>query len=189
MILLWGEGNCKLDSESGSYADVERTCARLAQSVERQALNLMVVGSSPTVGGNCPRSVAPFCSHKTSGGCQTKVCSPFLLASPTLRPRRIIRQSAWCSGYHICLTHRRSPVQSWALIFHFRYDKLKFAPRPHFNIFSFENSASIYFAFLPPIVDLFVGFCGLRCFWRLPPHLNRPRLLVPYRPPRLPLLP
>ena len=26
------------------------TCARLAQSVERQALNLMVVGSSPTVG-------------------------------------------------------------------------------------------------------------------------------------------
>jgi hypothetical protein len=24
--------------------------------------------------------------------------------------------SAWCSGYHICLTHRRSPVQSWALI-------------------------------------------------------------------------
>ena len=22
----------------------------------------------------------------------------------------------WCSGYHICLTHRRSPVQSWAMI-------------------------------------------------------------------------
>ena len=31
--------------------------------------------------------------------------------------RASLSPSSWCSGYHICLTHRRSPVQSWAMIF------------------------------------------------------------------------
>ena len=43
-------------------------CARLAQSVERQALNLMVVGSSPTVGVDIHTRnphTHKFCSPKT----------------------------------------------------------------------------------------------------------------------------
>ena len=32
------------------------------------------------------------------------------------QPMNCQKRLAWCSGYHICLTRRRSPVQSWALI-------------------------------------------------------------------------
>ncbi len=36
---------------AGKIGTTKLTSARLAQSVERKALNLVVVGSSPTVGG------------------------------------------------------------------------------------------------------------------------------------------
>ena len=39
-----------LRQQTRVQAGLQGLCARLAQSVERQALNLMVVGSSPTVG-------------------------------------------------------------------------------------------------------------------------------------------
>ena len=53
----WGRAQLKSRDFGGARpaaASLERqmvwVCARLAQSVERQALNLMVVGSSPTMG-------------------------------------------------------------------------------------------------------------------------------------------
>ena len=49
-----------------------------------------------------------FAQHKTSprwcGVCGRGVCGWGCL-------------SAWCSGYHVCFTRRRSPVQSRSLIF------------------------------------------------------------------------
>ena len=51
-------------NRTGSALRLLLLCARLAQSVERQALNLMVVGSSPTVGVFQRRSTrAPHLQH------------------------------------------------------------------------------------------------------------------------------
>ena len=41
--------------------------ARLAQSAERKALNLVVVGSSPTVGGICPRTTKNGHTYENDG--------------------------------------------------------------------------------------------------------------------------
>ena len=45
--------------------------ARLAQSAERKALNLVVVGSSPTVGVPVRTGEHSVCLRKTLGGCTT----------------------------------------------------------------------------------------------------------------------
>ena len=49
--------SCEDLREVKSVRFVRGNIARLAQSVERQALNLMVVGSSPTVGVFCHQVV------------------------------------------------------------------------------------------------------------------------------------
>ena len=54
-------------SSSGSRAGNLGGHARLAQSVERQALNLMVVGSSPTVGDRFRPTIAHFCGETKLG--------------------------------------------------------------------------------------------------------------------------
>ena len=48
-------GNCRKDNE----CFLDDATARLAQPAERKALNLVVVGSSPTVGDFCIRYCAP----------------------------------------------------------------------------------------------------------------------------------
>ena len=47
--------------------------------------------------------------------------------------RASLSPSSWCSGYHICLTHRRSPVQSRAMIIAFRlFEHARHASRMRF---------------------------------------------------------
>ena len=69
--------------------------ACLAQSVERQALNLVVVGSSPTVGVFAQVQIGNP-NTQFSIYTKTRIC--------TLRAT-VIRALPWCSGYHISLTH------------------------------------------------------------------------------------
>ena len=54
-------------------------------------------------------------------------------------------QFSWCSGYHICLTHRRSPVRAWAvsmflffkpLLFWLDFHQLK-----HINVFCITSDS------------------------------------------------
>ena len=56
---------------AGCADAAKQIIARLAQSVERQALNLMVVGSSPTVGdfraAICDVASTPRCFHRRDG--------------------------------------------------------------------------------------------------------------------------
>ena len=52
---------------------------------------------------------APLHSTQNPPNVLARSCSP---AAPLL-----VSQFSWCSGYHICLTHRRSPVRSRAKTF------------------------------------------------------------------------
>ncbi len=47
----------------------EHRQARLAQSAERKALNLVVVGSSPTVGA-CVYATRTLCAHERTNRCE-----------------------------------------------------------------------------------------------------------------------
>ena len=76
--MLTGEGN---------GVDVMTSTARLAQSVERQALNLMVVGSIPTVGVFI---VSLFFFDATSGRCHHTECDTENKGRTRVRTRGVL---------------------------------------------------------------------------------------------------
>ena len=62
VVFSFGAMGCKVIKDQATTRKINAATARLAQSVERKALNLVVVGSSPTVGGFQRKMKKCFCS-------------------------------------------------------------------------------------------------------------------------------